>query len=168
MDNWLNPLCNLTGFCYKIAILWPLMYWAAFIVTLFGSLNLPVQTPAKWNSWSWSKRFASLGSFFILVISYISSGGSSKAMLTLSTHIMVAILIFGLCIFVYSWPYPMLHIDKFLAFFDANFTSILNPLIYAFRNKEMNMAIRRSCGQFVVNRRISEMTKVLESFVTDL
>ncbi|XP_008839924.1 olfactory receptor 4F3/4F16/4F29-like [Nannospalax galili] len=108
--------------------------------------------------------FISLGSFFILVISYIfivitvckhSSSGSSKALSTLSTHIMVVILFFGPCIFVYTWPYPASHLDKVLAFFDAVFTPFLNPVIYTFRNKEMKTAMRRTCNQLIIYRRIS-------------
>nr|XP_004672595.1 olfactory receptor 4F3/4F16/4F29-like [Jaculus jaculus] len=105
--------------------------------------------------------FISLGSFFILVISYIfivitvckhSSSGSSKAMSTLSAHIMVVVLFFGPCIFVYTWPYPTSHLDKFLAFFDAVFTPFLNPVIYTFRNKEMKMAMKKACSQLTIYR----------------
>ncbi|XP_007957262.1 olfactory receptor 4F3/4F16/4F29-like [Orycteropus afer afer] len=108
--------------------------------------------------------FISLGSFFILIISYIfilitvrkhSSSGSSKALSTLSTHIMVVILFFGPCIFVSTWPHPTSHLDKFLAIFDAVLTPFLNPVIYTFRNKEMKMAMRRVCSQLLVYRRIS-------------
>ncbi|XP_023397997.2 olfactory receptor 4F3/4F16/4F29-like [Loxodonta africana] len=108
--------------------------------------------------------FISLGTFFILIISYIfilitaqkrSSGGSSKTLSTLSTHIMVVILFFGPCIFVYTWPHPTSHLDKFLAIFDAVLTPFLNPVIYTLRNKEMKTAMRRVCSQLLVYRRIS-------------
>uniref|UniRef100_A0A8D0YTX5 Olfactory receptor n=1 Tax=Sus scrofa TaxID=9823 RepID=A0A8D0YTX5_PIG len=108
--------------------------------------------------------FISLGSFFILIISYIfilitvrkhSSGSSSKALSTLSTHVMVVILFFGPCIFVYMWPHPTSHLDKFLAVFDAVLTPFLNSVIYTFRNKEMKMAMRKVCSQIFIYRRIS-------------
>uniref|UniRef100_A0A5F8H191 Olfactory receptor n=1 Tax=Monodelphis domestica TaxID=13616 RepID=A0A5F8H191_MONDO len=98
--------------------------------------------------------FISLGSFFILVISYIfilvtvqkhSSSGSSKALSTLSAHITVVVLFFGPLIFVYTWPHPTSHLDKFLAIFDAVLTPFMNPVIYTLRNKEMKMAMRRLC-----------------------
>ncbi|XP_047652212.1 olfactory receptor 4F3/4F16/4F29-like [Phacochoerus africanus] len=107
--------------------------------------------------------FISLGSFFILIISYIfilitvrkhSSGSSSKALSTLSTHVMVVILFFGPCIFVYMWPHPTSHLDKFLAVFDAVLTPFLNSVIYTFRNKEMKMAMRKVCSQIFIYRRI--------------
>ncbi|XP_006140620.1 olfactory receptor 4F3/4F16/4F29-like [Tupaia chinensis] len=96
--------------------------------------------------------FISMGTFFILILSYIfilvtvrkhSSGGSSKALSTLSAHITVVVLFFGPCIVVYVWPFPTLPIDKFLAIFDALITPFMNPVIYTFRNKEMKVAMRR-------------------------
>uniref|UniRef100_A0A8D0YFX6 Olfactory receptor n=1 Tax=Sus scrofa TaxID=9823 RepID=A0A8D0YFX6_PIG len=106
----------------------------------------------------------SLGSFVILFISYIfilitvqkhSSGSSSKALSTLSTHVMVVVLFFGPCIFAYIWPHPTSHLDKFLAVFDAVLTPFLNSVIYTFRNKEMKMAMRKVCSQIFIYRRIS-------------
>ncbi|XP_004751067.1 olfactory receptor 4F3/4F16/4F29-like [Mustela nigripes] len=108
--------------------------------------------------------FISLGSFFILFVSYSfilitvwkhSSRGSSKALSTLSTHVTVVILFFGPCIFVYIWPHPTSHLDKFLAVFDAVLTPFLNSVIYTFRNKEMKVAMRKVCSQFIAYRRIS-------------
>ncbi|XP_011933020.1 PREDICTED: putative olfactory receptor GPCRLTM7 [Cercocebus atys] len=102
--------------------------------------------------------FISLSAFFLLILSYIfilvtlqkhSSGGSSKALSTLSAHITVVVLFFGPLIFFYVWPSPSTHLDKFLAIFDAIFTPFLNPIIYTFRNREMKIAIRRVFGQFM-------------------
>ncbi|XP_037357671.1 olfactory receptor 4F3/4F16/4F29-like [Talpa occidentalis] len=95
--------------------------------------------------------FISIGSFIILLISYVviiltvqkhSSGSSSKALSTLSAHIMVVVLFFGPLIFFYAWPSPSIHLDKFLGIFDAVLTPFLNPLIYTFRNQEMKLARR--------------------------
>ncbi|XP_020768334.1 olfactory receptor 4F3/4F16/4F29-like [Odocoileus virginianus] len=108
--------------------------------------------------------FISIGSFFILIISYIiiiltvqkhSSGSSSKALSTLSAHITVVVLFFGPLIFVYTWPSPSIHLDKFLAIFDAVLTPFLNPVIYTLRNQEMKVAMRRVCRQLVSYRKIS-------------
>ncbi|XP_005908817.2 olfactory receptor 4F3/4F16/4F29 [Bos mutus] len=108
--------------------------------------------------------FISIGSFFILIISYIviiltvqkhSSTGSSKALPTLSAHITVVVLFFGPLIFVYTWPSPSIPLDKFLAIFDAVLTPLLNPVIYTFRNQEMKVAMRRVCRQLVSYRKIS-------------
>ncbi|KAM8907633.1 LOW QUALITY PROTEIN: olfactory receptor 4F15-like [Lycaon pictus] len=105
----------------------------------------------------------SVGSFVLLVISYVlilftvwkhSSGGSSKAVSTLSTHITVVVLFFGPLMFFYTWPSPTSHLDKYLAIFDAVITPFLNPVIYTFR-KEMRVAMRRLCGRLVCYRKIS-------------
>ncbi|XP_012504744.1 PREDICTED: olfactory receptor 4F3/4F16/4F29-like [Propithecus coquereli] len=102
--------------------------------------------------------FISLGTFFILIISYIfilvtvwqhSSGGLSKALSTLSAHMTVVVLYFGPCIFVYSWPFLTVPVDKFLAIFDVIITPFLNPAIYTFRNKEMKVAMRRIFSQML-------------------
>ncbi|XP_057579231.1 olfactory receptor 4F3/4F16/4F29-like [Hippopotamus amphibius kiboko] len=106
--------------------------------------------------------FISVGSFFILIISYIiiiltvqkhSSVGSSKALSTLSAHITVVVLFFGPLMFFYIWPFPSTHLDKFLAIFDAVLTPFLNPVIYTFRNHEMRVAMRRVCRQLVSYRK---------------
>ncbi|XP_049755100.1 olfactory receptor 4F21-like [Elephas maximus indicus] len=108
--------------------------------------------------------FMSVGSFFILMVSYIviivtvqkhSSAGLSKALSTLSAHITVVVLFFAPLIFFYTWPSPSIHLDKFLAIFDVVLTPFLNPIIYTFRNQEMQVAIRRVCSQLVSYRKIS-------------
>ncbi|XP_059531089.1 olfactory receptor 4F6-like [Myotis daubentonii] len=102
--------------------------------------------------------FISLGAFFLLILSYVfllvtlqkhSSGCSSKALCTLSAHVIVVVLFFGPLIFFYVWPLPSTHLDKFLAIFDAVLTPFLNPVIYTFRNRELMMAIRRVFSQVV-------------------
>ncbi|XP_064148045.1 olfactory receptor 4F15-like [Loxodonta africana] len=107
--------------------------------------------------------FISMGTFFLLVFSYIfilvtvwkhSSGGLSKALSTLSAHITVVVLFFGPCIFIYVWPFPMVPVDKFLAILDSLITPILNPAIYTLRNKDMRMAMKRLRSQFLSLRKI--------------
>lgn len=108
--------------------------------------------------------FICVGSFLLLLISYIfilfsvwkhSSGGSSKALSTLSAHITVVFLFFGPTLFIYTWPHPNSQIDKFLALFDAVLTPFLNPVIYTFRNKEMKVAIKRVFKILLTFRNIS-------------
>ncbi|XP_049754327.1 olfactory receptor 4F3/4F16/4F29-like [Elephas maximus indicus] len=108
--------------------------------------------------------FISVGSFFILIISYIiilltvqkhSSAGLSKALSTLSAHITVVVLFFGPLIFFYTWPSSSTHLHKFLAIFDGVLTPFLNPIIYTFRNQEMQVAMRRVLRQLVSYRTIS-------------
>ncbi|XP_037357676.1 olfactory receptor 4F6-like [Talpa occidentalis] len=106
--------------------------------------------------------FISMGTFFLLIISYIfilltvwkrSSSGLSKALSTLSAHITVVILFFGPCIFVYVWPFPTVPVDKFLAILDFFITPILNPAIYTLRNKDMMNSMRRLSSQLLSLRK---------------
>ncbi|XP_043410459.1 olfactory receptor 4F3/4F16/4F29-like [Prionailurus bengalensis] len=108
--------------------------------------------------------FICVGSFLILLISYVfilfsvwkhSSGGSSKAVSTLSAHITVVLLFFGPTMFVYTWPHPNSQMDKFLALSDAVITPFLNPVIYTFRNKEMKAAVKRTLRPLMIFRKIS-------------
>ncbi|XP_047718983.1 olfactory receptor 4F3/4F16/4F29-like [Prionailurus viverrinus] len=108
--------------------------------------------------------FICVGSFLILLISYVfilfsvwkhSSGGSSKAISTLSAHITVVLLFFGPTMFVYTWPHPNSQMDKFLALSDAVITPFLNPVIYTFRNKEMKAAVKRTLRPLMIFRKIS-------------
>ncbi|XP_072479277.1 olfactory receptor 4F6-like [Notamacropus eugenii] len=96
--------------------------------------------------------FISIGTLFLLIISYIyilvtvqkhSSNGLSKALSTLSAHITVVALFFGPCMFVYIWPFPTMPVDKFLFILNFVVTPVLNPSIYTFRNKEMQVAMKR-------------------------
>ncbi|XP_052037401.1 olfactory receptor 4F6-like [Apodemus sylvaticus] len=102
--------------------------------------------------------FISVASFLILIISYIfilvtvrnkSLGSLYKALSTLSAHVMVVVLFFGPIMFFYLWPVSTSHLDKFLAIFDVIVTPFLNPVIYTLRNKEMKVAMRRLCTQFM-------------------
>ncbi|NP_001000602.1 olfactory receptor Olr788 [Rattus norvegicus] len=108
--------------------------------------------------------FISVGSFFVLIISYIfiiisvqkhSSSGFSKALSTLSAHVLVVVLFFGPLIINYTWPSPSIHFDKFLAIFDAVITPFLNPVIYTLRNQEMKMAMKKIFKQLLGYRKIS-------------
>ncbi|KAM9642622.1 olfactory receptor 4F3/4F16/4F29-like [Trichechus inunguis] len=120
-------------------------YWLEFMVTA-------------------NSGFISVGSFFILIISYVviiltvqkhSSAGFSKALSTLSAHITVVVLFFGPLIFSYTRPSSSTHLDKFLAIFDGVLTPFLNPVIYTFRNQEMKVAMWRVCRQLVRYMKIS-------------
>ncbi|XP_048188031.1 olfactory receptor 4K14-like [Perognathus longimembris pacificus] len=90
--------------------------------------------------------------FVLLLISYThilltvrqsSTSGASKALSTCSAHIMVVLLFFGPCIFIYVWPLSITWLDKFLAVFYSVGTPLLNPAIYTLRNKEIKSAMKR-------------------------
>ncbi|XP_041494750.1 olfactory receptor 4L1-like [Microtus oregoni] len=90
--------------------------------------------------------------FILLLLSYIvilvtvkhkSPGRLSKALSTLSAHIMVVTLFFGPCIFIYAWPFGSFASNKVLAVFYTVITPVLNPVIYTLRNQEMKKAMKK-------------------------
>ncbi|XP_076982669.1 olfactory receptor 4K14-like [Tamandua tetradactyla] len=96
--------------------------------------------------------------FILLLISYThilltvhqsSKTGALKALSTCTAHITVVVLFFGPCIFVYVWPLSVTWVDKFLAVFYSVITPILNPSIYALRNKEIKNAMKRYRNSYI-------------------
>ncbi|XP_074141182.1 olfactory receptor 4K5-like [Sminthopsis crassicaudata] len=112
----------------------------------------------------------SLSTFFVLSISYVvilvtvrykSSAAMTKALSTLSAHIMVVVLFFGPCIFIYVWPFTTYPVDKVLAIFYTIFTPILNPFIYTLRNKDMKAAMKKLMTRKLKSRKISEISLMM-------
>ena len=83
----------------------------------------------------------SLICFLLLLISYTiilatvhrqASGGTSKALSTLSAHITVVVLFFGPLICIYIWPFESFTIDKFISVF-FTFNVLNTSVIYQLR-----------------------------------
>ncbi|XP_058546617.1 olfactory receptor 4P4-like [Neofelis nebulosa] len=90
--------------------------------------------------------------FPVLLASYIlilynlrtrSSAGRRKALSTCSSHIMVVVLFFVPCIYIYVLPAGSENKDKEISMFYTVIAPMLNPLIYTLRNTEMQIAMQK-------------------------
>ncbi|XP_052019129.1 olfactory receptor 10C1-like isoform X1 [Apodemus sylvaticus] len=96
--------------------------------------------------------------FLLIIYSYVrilvavllmpSPEGRHKALSTCSSHLLVVTLFYGSGSITYLRPkssyLPVL--DKLLALFYTAVTSMLNPIIYSLRNKEIKAALKRALG----------------------
>ncbi|CAD7679542.1 unnamed protein product [Nyctereutes procyonoides] len=95
-------------------------------------------------------RMVVVAVFLVLVASYIlilynlrthSSVGRRKALSTCSSHVMVVIVFFVPCIYIYVLPAGSENKDKEISVFYTVIAPLLNPLIYTLRNMEMRNAM---------------------------
>ncbi|XP_054850177.1 olfactory receptor 4K3-like [Eublepharis macularius] len=106
----------------------------------------------------------SLVGFITLLISYglilsaihsrAPSEGTSKAFSTCTSHLIVVTMYFGPCIFIYLRPYTRFTIDKVFSVFYTAVTPLLNPAIYALKNKEMKSAMGKLLARHSIEPRL--------------
>uniref|UniRef100_A0A670J9M6 Olfactory receptor n=1 Tax=Podarcis muralis TaxID=64176 RepID=A0A670J9M6_PODMU len=83
----------------------------------------------------------SYGFILYTVCSRGPSEGTTKAASTCTSHLIVVTMYFGPIMFIYLRPYTRFMIDKVLSVFYTSITPLLNPAIYALKNKEMKAAL---------------------------
>ncbi|XP_074136641.1 olfactory receptor 13C3-like [Sminthopsis crassicaudata] len=83
--------------------------------------------------------------FILVTILRVNSvEGRKKAFSTCSAHLTVVIIFFGTLLFMYSKPKAKdSDLDKLIALFYSAVTSMLNPIIYSLRNKEVKAAVKK-------------------------
>ncbi|XP_075819822.1 olfactory receptor 4K3-like [Microtus pennsylvanicus] len=81
--------------------------------------------------------------YILLTVQIHSNDGSSKALSTCTSHIIVVVLFYGPVIFIYLWPVNITLVDKFLSVFYTVITPLLNPAIYTLRNRNIKNAIKK-------------------------
>ncbi|XP_055278776.1 olfactory receptor 5A1 [Moschus berezovskii] len=98
-------------------------------------------------------------SFLVLLVSYghiaatvlkiRAVGGRRKAFHTCASHLMVVTLLFGTALFMYLRPSSSYSFgrDKVVSVFYALVIPMLNPLIYALRNREVKDALWKMLGK---------------------
>ncbi|XP_036594464.1 olfactory receptor 13D1-like isoform X2 [Trichosurus vulpecula] len=73
-----------------------------------------------------------------------STEGRKKAFSTCSAHLAVVIIFYGTILFMYLKPKAKdPDSDKLIALFYGSVTSMLNPIIYSLRNKEVKAAVKK-------------------------
>nr|XP_008510327.1 PREDICTED: olfactory receptor 2T29-like [Equus przewalskii] len=85
-------------------------------------------------------------SFILLTIHRMNSAeGWKKALTTCSSHMMVVTLFYGASVYTYMFPssYHTPEKDMVVSVFYTIITTVLNPLIYSIRNKDVTGALKK-------------------------
>ncbi|XP_075409425.1 olfactory receptor 5BS1-like [Tenrec ecaudatus] len=81
------------------------------------------------------------------ILSIRSSGGQGKAFSTCSSHLTVVLLFYGTALFGYLSPPSGSLLEQVISLQYSVITSLLNPLIYSLKNREVKAALQRMLRQ---------------------
>ncbi|MBZ3885893.1 Olfactory receptor 5B12 [Sciurus carolinensis] len=91
----------------------------------------------------------SYSSIMVAILSMHSSEGQKKAFSTCASHLTAVSIFYGTIIFMYLQPNSShsMDTDKMASVFYTMIISMLNPLVYSLKNKEVNSAFRKAVGK---------------------
>nr|XP_028558808.1 olfactory receptor 10A7-like [Podarcis muralis] len=137
------PFCGSNKINYFFCDIPPLMKLSCidtslYEMQLFTAAILVIFTPFSLIIVSYSLIISN-------VLKMTSSEGRQKAFSTCSSHVLVVTLYYGSGSLIYLRPKSVnaQDSDKYLALVYTAITPMLNPVIYALRNKEVNGAIKK-------------------------
>ncbi|XP_069819570.1 olfactory receptor 10G7-like [Dendropsophus ebraccatus] len=92
-------------------------------------------------------------SFLLILMSYLhilnaimkikTMAARKKTFSTCASHMIVVLLFYSPCIFIYMQPYSGSSLDSTMAILYTLITPLLNPIIYSLRNKEVRVVLKK-------------------------